>query len=94
MHAYDDTEAAVVSERLNNFSVKILLFGYDKIFLAVNINYADHKSISNLYFPAWKSWVKVDYCQAQPQLHLQLRWRLSWLYSPVYTTTQVSLNLT
>ena len=31
MHAYDDTEAAVVSERLNNFPVKILLFGYDKI---------------------------------------------------------------
>ena len=31
MHAYDDTEAAVVSERLNNFPVKILLFGYHKI---------------------------------------------------------------
>ena len=31
MHAYDDTEAAVVSERLNNFPVKILLLWYDKI---------------------------------------------------------------
>ena len=31
MHAYDDTEAAVVYERLNNFPVKILFLGYDKI---------------------------------------------------------------
>ena len=31
MHAYDDTEAAVVSEHLNNFPVKFLLFGYDEI---------------------------------------------------------------